>query len=374
MIRYCEKCLNTDTRPNSKIDQYSGLCPVCLFENEKTADSIDWDKRRKKLNELVLWGKEKTKSIYDCVIPVSGGKDSFRQSFYVRDNLHLNPLLVSYVYPPERGSDRGPKNLATLISHGFNCISLSVDPGLCKKLIREAFFQYGNLLKPTEMSLYSVPLRIAIAYSIPLVFFGENPAYTKGENWGDDGYDASKLWRGNTVADDIKQFGYKLNSNESAYFYNFPPPEELEASNIRPIYLGYFIQDWYGYLNAELAKNQGMELRDVKPEEDGDIWGISALDEDFQIVNRYIMYLKYGFALVTDQVCEAIHQGLMDRNRARELVEQFDGKCDNRYIEKACNYMDISRDTFDSVVSKFVNTDLFRKVGNKWEPRFIVGG
>ena len=118
---------------------------------------------------------------------------------------------------------------------------------------------------------------------------------------------------------------------------------------------------------------KGMKIRKESPDKIGDLWGISALDEDFQIVNRYIMYLKFGFALVTDQVCEAIHQGLMTREEGVKLANKYDGKCDISYLEKVCDYLKISLNEFYEVVDKFVNRELFEKKNGQWSPKFTVG-
>ena len=99
-----------NTRPRIIINK-NGVCSACNFSHQKNK-KIDWKIRRKKFLKLIQYKGNNNR--YDCIIPVSGGKDSFRQAFYVRDKLKMNPLLVALTYPPEQYSERGPKNLSTL--------------------------------------------------------------------------------------------------------------------------------------------------------------------------------------------------------------------------------------------------------------------
>ena len=144
----------------------------------------------------------------------------------------------------------------------------------------------------------------------------------------------------------------------------------MRQANLKLVYLGYYIEDWYGYKNAKIAIDKGLETRKDKPWEMGDLWGYSALDEDFRIVNQYLRYLKLGHGQVTDQVCELIHQEMITREEAVEKVKQYDGRCDDRYIEKVCKFFDITNKQFYNVVSNFVNRSLFENINGKWLPKF----
>src|SRR6185436_11305402 len=120
------------------------------------------------LDEIAEFGRRNNVSGYDCIIGVSGGKDSVRQVMYARDELGLKPLLVSCTYPPEQMSERGAKNLANIISLGFDLISVSPAPQTWKSLMREGFLRFGNWARSTEMALYASAPKVAIAYHIPL--------------------------------------------------------------------------------------------------------------------------------------------------------------------------------------------------------------
>ena len=190
-MRYCKRCVQPDTRPGIKFDE-EGICPACRFAEQ--SDNIGWSARLRVLEKIAETGRRNNVSGYDCIIGVSGGKDSTRQSMFIRDELGLKPLLVSCTYPPEQVTKRGVYNISNLISLGFDCICVSPDPKIWKILMRQGFLKYGNWCKSTEMALYASAPKVAIAYHIPLIFLGENPAIALGHlDVGSVTWDANKM-------------------------------------------------------------------------------------------------------------------------------------------------------------------------------------
>ena len=125
-MKYCIKCLQPDTRPNIKFDQH-GICPACNYYAH--LGDIDWEERCSILSEIVEEQQKKNKSKYqyhDCIIGVSGGKDSTRQALWIREKLGLNPLLVCLAYPPDQVNKLGAKNLSNLIELGFDIHTVSL--------------------------------------------------------------------------------------------------------------------------------------------------------------------------------------------------------------------------------------------------------
>ena len=104
-----------------------------------------------------------------------------------------------------------------------------------------------------------------------------------------------------------------------------------------------------------------------------EIFGEYPLDENFRIVNQHLKFLKRGLGHVTDQVCEAIHLGKMTREEAIENVKNYDGSCDEKYIQQLCEYLNISEKEFHDTKNKFVNKKLFEFLNGKWLPKFKVG-
>ena len=371
-MKYCKKCVNVDTRPDTGAFS-NGVCPACIFAEGMRNHTIDFAKRDKELQEIIEWGKNNTRSNYDCIVTVSGGKDSMKQAFFARDELGLNPLLVSSVYPPEQLHERGADNFSNLISHGFDTISMSLNPQVWKKMMRNGFFKFGNQAKSTELALYSIPIHIAIAYKIPLIFLGENPLYTMGQQEGkSEGGNALGMQYSNTLqggdpnpllSDDIDP--------KDICFYRYPSDDEIEYAKLRIIYLGYYIKDWSNNKNAEFAIKRGLEIRSESPEEIGDIDGFCALDDEFKIVNQLIKYVKFGFGSVTDQMMISINDGLISREEAFKKVKKYDGKCHKRYIKMFCNYLNITQEEFWDVVESFRGQHVWEN-NNEGEWKLII--
>ncbi len=368
-MRYCKKCVNPDTRPDTYIDD-EDICIICRYAEKRKKNLIDWNARRKELEEIARWGKENSQCSYDCIVPVSGGKDSTRQALYVRDELGLKPLLVSMVYPPEQQVERGAYNLGNLISLGFDTISASLNPQIWKKLMRESWFRYANWCKSTELPLYAIPIHFAIAYGVPLVFLGENPAYSHGQvEGGCLGGEATKMKYSNTLAGgDADKYLTEGISRKDLYFYNYPSDQDMEKVNVRIFYLGYYIEDFNSFKNAEIAVQNGLKLRDDPIEDTGEITGTQSLDEDFYMVNQMAKYVKFGFGQVNDKVCEMIALGMIDREEGIKLIKKYDGKCAPRFIKQFCQYIDISEDEFWEIVESYRDPSIWGKdKNNEWQ-------
>lgn len=362
-FKYCTKCVQPNTRPGIRFDEH-GVCPACRFAEQ--TDKIDWMARRHELESIAEFGKKHNVSGYDCIIGVSGGKDSTRQSLYIREELGLKPLLVSCSYPPEQVTERGAHNISNLISLGFDCILVSPNPQIWKALMRESFFKFGNWCKPTEMALYASAPKIAIAYHIPLIFLGENPAIALGDlNVGSVNGDANKMKYCHTLdggrPDNLLVKGMLPND---LFWYYYPTDEEMEWTKLRIVFLGYFMKDFTRFKNAEFSVSHGLMIRDEPPEEIGDNYGFEALDDDFVIVNQMFKYFKFGFGKVTDQVSEAVRLGMMKREKAVGLVKKYDGKCADKYIKRFCRYLEISEDEFWKTAERFRNKNIWEKDKN----------
>ena len=170
-MRYCKKCLTTDLRPNALFDS-DGVCIACQYSG-----STQTKKPKVRLDELIqkirlTKNKIRRTSQYDCIVGVSGGKDSTRQAHWVRDRLGLNPLLVCASYPPLQMSEIGAQNLSNLLSMNFDLISLTPAPQTSAQLSLRSFEMFGNVCKSTEMALFSTVPRLAIDTGINMIFWG----------------------------------------------------------------------------------------------------------------------------------------------------------------------------------------------------------
>jgi len=336
---------------------------------------IDWRQRKQELIQICK--EHRGSGNYDCIIGVSGGKDSTRQVLYVKEELQLHPLLVSLTYPPEQQTERGAKNISNMINLGFDTITISPSPLTWKKLLKKGFYKYGNWGRSTELSLFSTVPRLATAYQIPLIIWGENPALTLGElGTGKEnlGGTASTTKLGYTLAEGNYQWllGEGV-EKQHILQYRYPSNQDMKRANIFFVYLGYFWDRWSQLDNGLFSALNGLSVRKEAPQNIGDILGVSALDDDWVVLNQMIKYLKFGFGKVTDTVCEHMRFFGMDRDMAINLVNRYDGTCSDENIQSFCQYLEITENEFWKIVDSYVNKDLFRRGEIKrWEPKFKV--
>lgn len=351
-MKICSKCIQPDTRPGIHFSD-DGICGACLWEEEKK--NIDWNKRKQELDEICSWAKKTTTSNYDCAIGVSGGKDSTFQAIYARDTLGLRCLLVNG--EPDGRTEIGNKNIENLKQLGFDVISLRPNPKVMQKLIKRDFYKYLNPQKITEYSLYSSAYIIAEQFNIPLIIQGENAGLTLGvsKTGLGTGPDALKINESNTLGTGWKEY-LEVDGVEEKdlYFYHYNR-ENLEKKGTKAIWLQYYHKDWSFYNNTEVAMEHGFQgyPEDFNPIDIGSFERFAQIDSDLVQVNQMLKYIKFGFGHAMDHACYAIRAGRIDRSKAVELVKKYDGKCHDRYIEKLCNYMAISKDEFWKAVDNF---------------------
>jgi len=371
VMKYCLLCLEPDTRPENQFEA-TGICQACLYH--ASCASIDWSARQHELLEISKWAIENASFNYDCIIPVSGGKDSMRQAFYARDELGLNPLLVTLSYPPEHQTERGARNMANLIKQEFNVITISTAPETWKKLARFSFFNFGNIHKPSETALYASVCRIAILYRIPLAIYGENPSLQFGGNYGSCDGNATRLKYQNTLSGgELSPYQNAGFSDRELFWFTFPSDADMARASLRFIFLGYYISDFNDWTNAKFALNLGLEPRHgihAEHKAIGMITTYDALDDDFVIVNQMLKYFKFGFGKASEQASLMVRHGLMTRKEAIERVRDVDGQCADLYIHRICDYLGISETQFWKTANGFRNPKIWRQEKNQWKNMF----
>jgi N-acetyl sugar amidotransferase len=373
-MKYCKKCIQPDTRPNIFFNEEK-VCGACLYEIEKNS-SIDWNSRTNALRAIAEKAKRLSaaKGIsYDCVIGISGGKDSHFQAIYAKEKLGLKVLLVNGA--ADGITEVGRHNLNNLCNKGFDLISLRPNPILAQKLAKRAFFESGNIVAPSEYALWSSAYIIADKFDIPLVIQGENAALTLGiSKNGDCSGNAVGVLNIDTISgSQAKNLCFDSITDKDLYMYDFPL-ENIKNKNIEAVWLQYYVKEWSQVGNADFAVARGLHGRMYESLYDlGRYRRFTALDSDIVIANQMIKYYKFGFGFATDEACYDIREGRLTREEAIWLVKEYDGKCGEQYIDCACNYLQITREEFWNTIDKFVNKNLFKKENGKWIPKFSVG-
>jgi len=352
------------------------VCFACRYEESKT--TIDWAAREAELAEYVKEAKMQAKSrgnSYDCIIGVSGGKDSTFQAVYAKEKLGLNPLLINCM--PDEITEIGKKNIQNLNNLGFDIISIRPNPIIAKKLARKSFFERGNIIAASEYCLWASSYIMAVKFNIPLIIQGENAALTLGtaKNQETTGNAFSVMQLETIRGASVDSFVDLSNSitEKDLFFYKIPSVEEMQEKGIRAIFLQYYAKEWSQVRNADFAVARGLVGRNDDLHDLGRYRRYTALDCDLQIANQMIKYYKFGFGYATDEICYDIREGRFDRESGKWYVNEYDGLCGEKYIKMACNYLDVTEEEFWGVVDEYVNKDLFEKINGKWTPKFTVG-
>ena len=375
-MQYCKKCLQPNTRPGILFNE-KGICYACLYEEKKKI--INWNERFEELKKITDWAKKRARdkgNLYDCVIGVSGGKDSTFQAVYCKEKLGLHPLLVNCA--PDNITEAGRKNIDNLNKLGFDIISLKLNPNVAKVLARKSFLEKGNIVTASEYCLWASAYIIADKFDISLIVQGENAALTLGaalnQEQSDDAYSVMQLETLNGFnSDDLidETIGVK---KDDLYFYTMPDVNRLREKNIRAIFLQYYVKEWSQVGNADFAVARGLIGRTDDLHEIGRYRRFTGLDSDLIIANQMIKYLKFGFGFTTDEACYDIREGRLSREDAIWYVNEYDGKCGEKYIDLVCDYLSITKEEFWNVVDRYVNRDLFEKdEKGKWIPKFRIG-
>lgn len=349
-MKRCTKCIMPDTKPGITFDEY-GVCNAC--RNAEAAERVDWEKRRWGLADLTQSARHKKPDGYNCLVPVSGGKDSTFMAFKVRE-LGLTPLLV-YVQPTYV-TDRGRRNLQNLVDHGFDCYVFHPNRKILPELLRRSFIEEGQPVRAYEFMLCAVPMQMAIAFKIPLVVWGEDAQFMYGNLGTDSGDQGDAMQRSHTVVmrgEGPERWTSDTISADMLTSYRHPTRDELEDAGVRVIYLSHYLP-WDSRKNAAFAIKRGLEIRpDHEVWRSGGYWPFEQLDDEIPVISHLIKYIKFGYGRATDQACRDIRWGYIDQDEALYLAAMYDGKIDPRFIDRYCDFIGITKEKFDEIVEKW---------------------
>lgn len=363
-MKYCTKCVMPSTRPGISFDE-EGVCQACRVNEKK--EKVDWNKRFEKLKKLCNIYRGKYGDGYDCIIAVSGGKDSHYQTYVMKELMGMNPLLVTVEdnFPMTEAGMHNIKN----ISEEFGCDIISLKPNIKaqKKLMRKTFEKYGKPTWYIDRLIYTYPVHMALKFQIPLVVYGENISYEYGGNQKDETYSANdQIFNG--VASDIS-WSELIEEGISMKDLNlcvFPEKNELESLNFNSIYLSYFVK-WNSYKNYLFAKKRG--FCDLTHEwiREHHIENFDQVDSRAYLVHPWMKYPKFGHATATDYASRLIRYGIITRKEGIELVRKHDHKLDYLALQDFLNFTGYTHKEFWDIIDKFYNKDIFEKINGEWE-------
>ena len=362
-LKFCTNCLFPETKPDLFFDE-NGLCSACKAANQKNV-GIDWKKREADFFEIINDYKKDGVG-YDCLIPVSGGKDSTYQAYFMKEVCGMNPLCVCFetTTPTELGN----KNLDNISKLGIDVIHFKKNYEVYKKMVIEGFKRIGDEMWPNHIGIFTIPVMFAVKLNIPLIIWGENPQMEYG---GPDlrsikSQVLDRKWLeefggllGNRIDDMIGVNG--LTKKElTPYFY--PSDKEINKVGVTGIFLGsYFF--WDAKKQLEIILQKGFSLKTDGPVE-GTYTNYENLDEKMHGLHDYLKYVKYGFGRATDHASIDIRNNRLTRKQGLEKVIEFDGKYPHFGIKTFIKYSGMAKKEIDTIIDSFTNPILFESDEN----------
>jgi len=368
-VFWCKNCLNMSTRPRIEFDNKC-WCNACQWSEEKK--TFDWEGRKKELKKLLDKYRSNSGN-FDCVVPVSGGKDGSYVAYTLKHKYGMNPLCITVA--PALSLDLGDQNLKNFINSGYNHLHINPDVNIMQKLNKIGFVEKGFPYYGWLIAIQSAVIRTALNFNIPLLFYGEDgeveyggSTETKGNSllsidyqkkvWFEGGYDMVMSKVGNMKSSDL-------------YFWNFPGDKEIGDKELHTATWSYF-EPWDSYRNYVVAKEH-CGLQEKEDSGSGTFTNFSQNDQALYSLHTYLMYLKFGFGRATQDAGIEIRRSSMTRDQALNLVKMYDNSYPDEFIDTYLDYYQMTQNEFDSVLDKYANKDLFSKVDGRWQPKFDIG-
>lgn len=318
MMKYCRRCVMPDTKPDLRLDE-EGICNACRSFEKRSA--VDWDQRKEELMAILDRYRSKDGRNWDCIVPASGGKDSTSQVLRMLE-FGMTPLCVTATTCDL--SDVGRKNIENLQKLGVDYIEFTTNRVVRWKLNRIGLTQVGDISWPEHASIFTVPVRVAIQFNVPLLIWGENsqneyggPAAASENNV------LTRRWLeefggllGFRVTDLIGMEGLR---HQDLIPFLYPTDEELKRVGVTGLFLGYYLP-WDGYVNALLSQAYG--FRTLQTTVEGSIVNYENLDNYQTGIHDYFKFLKFGFGRASDIASLHVRRGRLSR---KDALEEFRG-------------------------------------------------
>ena len=374
-MRYCTCCLYPENAKPTIIFDDEGVCSGCRYHESRKKLEIDWDERQKMLGEILEEAKVMAKqrgNSHDCIIPVSGGKDSHFQVWKLKEMYGMNPLMVFFNHAFNQPA--GLKNLENLAAKS-GCDLIVYNTGLdsVRRLSRHMLETVGDLTWHYHAGIRTFPFQVATQYNIPLIIWGEHGfaeltgivsledfvEFTRWTRKEHDmrGYEPEDLLgKGGITQADIRP-------------YIYPSDEDIQRTEVRGIYLSNFFP-WDAKEQAELViKKWNFNTVSFKRDRTFNLY--AKLDDHANDVHDYLKYLKFGYGRATDDASMEIRHGRMTREEGQKLVEEYDSN-EPESLDYYCDFMGISKDHFYDLVAPMRDPDIWEIKSGEWVTKDAV--
>jgi N-acetyl sugar amidotransferase len=355
-MKTCSKCVLPETYETIEFDHKS-VCNVCRQQEYKQG-KIDWAQRKTMLGDLIE--EHRGKYEYDCIVPFSGGKDSTFTLYHLMKEYKIKPLVVQFNHGFMRPTLLA-NNERTFKQLGVDVLSFTPNWNVVKRVMKEALVRKGDFCWHCHTGIFSYPMHIAIKYAVPLVFWGEpSSEYTAYYDYQDNDIEEVDETRFNRfvnlgiTAEDMKgmiERDIDLDPRDLAP-YTYPPLRDLKKLKYRSVCLGSYIP-WDTQTQSKLIMDElgwkGDQVEGMPP----GMYDYEKIECSMQGVRDYLKFMKRGYSRVSQMTSLDIRNGRMTREKAEELVKQWEGHKPPS-LEIFLEYIGMEEREFNEVISKLV--------------------
>jgi len=365
-VEHCIRCAMSNQRPSSAVEYKhtadsskvtiafngQGICDACLYAAAK--DEIDWEARERELKELCDRFRSRN-GHYDCLVPGSGGKDSFYQSWLLKYKYNMNPLTVTWA--PHIYTPWGFDNFQNWIHSGFDNYLITPNGRGHRLLTRLALENILHPFQPFFFGQKNMPLKIAKLMNIPLIFYGENEAeYGNAKQENESAIREAKYYTrppddevflsGVPLPELKKSFG--LTDSDLAFYL---PDQTSSLGGIETHYLGFY-ERWHPqevYYHA--AANS--KFKPSPERTPGTYSKYNSIDDKMDDLHFYTYFIKFGMGRTYYDACQEVRNGDLDRDEAVSLIKKYDGEYPSRFLDELLDYLSIHETEYGAVASNF---------------------
>lgn len=375
-VCFCKSCVISNQRPNSAVEfrhtkdskkktinlDEDGICDACSVAQVKRT-GIDWNSRERELQELCARYR-RDDGRYDCLVPGSGGKDSFFAAHVLKYKYGMNPLTVTWA--PHSYTDWGWKNFQAWIHAGFDNVLMTPNGRVHRLLTRLAMEQLLHPFQPFILGQKNIAPKTAVNYDIPLVFYGENeaeygnPVASNAMSTRDFAYfgaqDRSQVFiSGVSVNDLTSEFGLSSNDLDA---YMPVDPQRMREKKVEVHYLGYYLK-WHPqscyYYSVEHGGFQASPERTP-----GTYSKYNSIDDRIDDLHYYTTFIKFGIGRATYDAAQEIRSGEITRDEGVALVKRFDGEFPERFMDENLAYLSMNEREFPIASAQFEQAQMDR--------------
>ena len=403
-VKFCKRCVISNQRPNAAVEYRhtketkkqtihfddQGVCDACRAIEKKK--NTDWLEREKELIALCDRHRQNDGS-YDCLVPGSGGKDSFYAAHMLKYKYGMHPLTATWA--PHIYTDWGWKNFQAWLHAGFDNILFTPNGKIHRLLTRLATENMFHPFQPFIIGQKSFAPKMALLYNIPLVFYGEheaeygNPIADTFTAKQDGSYfsaaDKTKVFYGGVSVKDLQE-KYGLNDNDLSA-YQPANPLDIETNKIEVHYLGYYLK-WHPQGCYYYAVEHG-DFQASPERTPGTYSKYNSIDDRIDDFHYWTTFIKFGIGRATYDASQEIRSSDITREEGVLLVKRFDGEFPERFAEEIFKYLSITpkefpeastmfkqpimnREYFMALADQFRSPHLWEKNGGQWKLKHQV--